>query len=176
MLDLVAKRYVKALLEGRDAESASIIYKELSEIASAYTNDKFIAIISSPEVSNSEKAGLIISFVDNCSDASKNLIKLLGDNKRLDIFPYIVSELKNQLAVMKNSYNGVVYTNNELGSDYISSIEEKFSKKFGVDLTLTQNVCDYDGIKVDIEGLGVEIGFSKQRLKSQIIDHILKAV
>ena len=39
-----------------------------------------------------------------------------------------------------------------------------------------QNVCDYDGIKVDIDGLGVEISFSKDRLKSQLIDHILKAV
>ncbi|MEN8718216.1 MAG: F0F1 ATP synthase subunit delta, partial [Sulfurovum sp.] len=58
----------------------------------------------------------------------------------------------------------------------MSSIEEQFSKKFNVNLSLSQNVCDYDGIKVDIDSLGVEISFSKERLKSQLIDHILKAV
>ena len=67
-------------------------------------------------------------------------------------------------------------TGQELSNDYVSSIEEQFSKKFDVKLSLSQNIGDYDGIKVDIDGLGVEISFSKDRLKSQLIDHILKAV
>ena len=90
--------------------------------------------------------------------------------------PLIAKELSSLIAKMNNSYVGVVYTNQELSSDYISSIEKQFSKKFDVKLSLSQNVCDYDGIKVDIDGLGVEISFSKERLKSQLIDHILKAV
>jgi len=77
---------------------------------------------------------------------------------------------------MNNTYVGVVYTNEELSKDYVSSIEKQFSKKFDVKLSLSQNVCDYDGIKVDIDGLGVEISFSKERLKTQMIDHILQAV
>ncbi|MFW2442606.1 F0F1 ATP synthase subunit delta, partial [Aliarcobacter butzleri] len=93
-----------------------------------------------------------------------------------DLLPFIAKDLNIQLAKMNNNYIGVVYTNQELSSDYISSIEKQFSKKFDVKLSLSQNVCDYDGIKVDIDGLGVEISFSKDRLKSQLIDHILKAV
>jgi len=77
---------------------------------------------------------------------------------------------------LNNSYEGVGYTNVELDSSDLSSIQEKFAKKFDITLALTQNICDYDGIKVDIEGLGVEIGFSKDRFKSQMIEHILKAV
>ncbi len=176
MKDLIAKRYVKALLEGRDVESSVAIGKELAEISSAYSDDKFVAIISSSEVTDSKKVELINSLVDGCSETTTNLIKLLGSNKRLDIIPFIDKELQTQIAVLNNIYTGVVYTNNELGSEYITSIEEKFSKKFDVNLTLTQNVCDYDGIKVDIDGLGVEISFSKERLKSQMINHILKAV
>ncbi|MFY4842872.1 F0F1 ATP synthase subunit delta, partial [Aliarcobacter butzleri] len=45
-----------------------------------------------------------------------------------------------------------------------------------VKVSLSHNVCEYDGIKVGIDGLGGEISFSKDRLKSQLIDHILKAV
>ncbi|AXX92973.1 F0F1 ATP synthase subunit delta [Malaciobacter molluscorum LMG 25693] len=176
MIDLVAKRYVKALLDGREVASVTALSEELNAISSAYNDDKFIAIISSIEVKNSDKVNLIISLLDNCSDTLKNLINLLSENKRLDIIPVIAKELKAQLAVINNSFNGVIYTNKELAAEYISSIEKEFSKKFNVDLSLTQNVCDYNGIKVDIDGLGVEISFSKDRLKSQMIDHILKAV
>ncbi|XPV69450.1 MAG: F0F1 ATP synthase subunit delta [Halarcobacter sp.] len=176
MKDLIAKRYVKALLDGRDLESATAICNELKTISSAFTQEKFVSIIASTEVKSSEKIELIISFLDNGSDDVKNLIKLLGTNKRLDIITDIAVELESQIAKMNNSYTGIVYTNNELSTDYISSIEEQFSKKFDVTLSLSQDVCDYDGIKVDIDSLGVEISFSKERLKSQMIDHILKAV
>ena len=94
----------------------------------------------------------------------------------MDIVPFIAQELKKQMNVLNNTYTGVVYTNKALESSYVDSITEKFSQKFDVKLSLEQNICDYDGIKVDIDGLGVEISFSKERLKSQMIDHILKAV
>ncbi len=176
MNDLIAKRYVKALLDGRDVNSSTTIYNELKTISSAFKEEKFISIISSSEVSSKDKEDLVISFVDGCSNDLKNLIKLLGTNKRIDLIPSLVKELDGQISEMNNTYTGVVFTNKELSADYVSSIEGQFSKKFDVKLSLSQNVCDYDGIKVDIDSLGVEISFSKQRLKSQMINHILKAV
>jgi len=176
MIDLVAKRYVKAVMAERENDGISSIYDELKEISTAYNDDKFISIISSTEVSTEKKVELILSFVDNCSDATSNLIKLLGDNKRLDIIPYIVGGLKNELSALNNSYEGVIYTNNALSDADVTKLNDQFAKRFNVSLTLTQNICDYDGIKVDIDGLGCEVGFAKGRLKSQMIDHILKAV
>ena len=176
MSDLVAKRYVKALLDGASTDSVSSIYNDIKQIASAYTDEKFVTIISSTEVSTDKKVELITSFVENSEQGIKNLIKLLADNKRLNIVPQIASELKKEIAILTNSYEGVVYTNIELSGSDLKSIQDKFAKKFDITLALTQNICDYDGIKVDIEGLGVEIGFSKDRLKSQMIEHILKAV
>jgi len=176
MIDLVAKRYVKALLDGRDVKSATAICNDLKNISSAFSDEKFTSILSSSEVKNSEKVNLVISFLEKDNEEIKNLIKLLGSHKRLNLIPDIVAELESKIAEMNNTYTGVVYTNKELATDYVSSIEKQFSKKFDVNLTLSQNVCDYDGIKVDIDSLGVEISFSKERLKSQMIDHILKAV
>ncbi|WP_072682765.1 F0F1 ATP synthase subunit delta [Arcobacter sp. LA11] len=176
MNDLIAKRYVKALLDGRDVKSATAIYDDLKTIASAFKEEKFISIISSSEVNSNDKENLVISFIDKCGDDLKNLIKLLGTNKRLDLIPAMVKELDGQISRMNNTYTGVVYTNKKLTAKYVSSIEDQFSKKFDVKLSLSQNVCDYDGIKVDIDSLGVEISFSKERLKSQMINHILKAV
>ena len=176
MIDLVAKRYVKALLDGSNIAEVNAVCDELNKISSAYADEKFVAIVSSSEIANSKKVEFIISLVDNISTTTKNLVKLLSDNKRLYIIPFIFHELRNQISVLNNSYTGVVYTNKKLDSSYVDSITEKFSKKFNINLTLEQNICDYDGIKVDIDGLGVEISFSKERLKSQMIDHILKAV
>ncbi len=176
MSGLVAKRYVKALLKDQDLNNASTIYNNIQSIAVAYNDEKFVSIVSSIEVPTSAKVELITSFMENSNDNLNNLIKLLADNKRLNIIPDIASELKKEIAKLNNSYEGVVYTNVELSEGDLSSIQEKFAKKFDITLALTQNICDYDGIKVDIEDLGVEIGFSKERLKSQMIEHILKAI
>jgi len=176
MIDLVAKRYVKALMSDRDTNNITSIYKELKEISTAYNDDKFNVIISSTEVENSKKIELILSFIDKPSDVITNLIKLLGDNKRLDIVPSIVDDLESQLSDINNSYKGVIYTNEELSKDDVEALNSQFSQKFKVDLELSQNICDYDGVKVSIDGLGVEVGFAKSRLKSQMIEHILKAV
>ncbi len=176
MNDLIAKRYVKALIEGKDSSAISALSSNLTTISTAFADEKFNSIISSPEVSDSEKVELVLSLASNADETMTNLIKLLGEKRRLSLLPEISTELNAQLAKLDNKYEGVVYTNQELSSDYVSSIEKQFSKKFDVDLSLSQDVCDYDGIKVDIDGLGVEISFSKERLKSQMIDHILKAV
>jgi F-type H+-transporting ATPase subunit delta len=176
MIDLVAKRYVKALMSEVDTNGLSSIFNELNTILPAYADEKFLLIISSTDVLVDKKIDLILSFVDNASNTIINLIKLLGEKKRLDIIPSIVSILKNELSILNNSYTGVIYTNVELSNVEVEKLNSQFAAKFKVSLSLTQNICDYDGIKVDIDGLGVEIGFSKERLKSQMLDHILKAV
>jgi F-type H+-transporting ATPase subunit delta len=176
MVDLVAKRYVKALMFERDNEGLTLVYNELKVISSAFAYDKFLLILSSIEVESSKKVELILSFSDTCSESTKNLVKLLGENKRLAIIPVIVHELEAQLSVLNNSFKGVIYTNEELEQSDVDILNSQFSQKFKVELNLTQNICDYDGVKVSIDGLGVEVGFAKSRLKSQIIEHILKAV
>ena len=175
MNDLIAKRYVKALVDGRDSKAIKALSANLNTISTAYADEKFNSIISSPEVSDSKKVELVLSLVKKADETLTNFVKLLGEKRRLSLLSDIAAELDVQIAKLNNEYVGVVYTNQELSKDYVSSIEKQFSKKFDVNLSLSQNVCDYDGIKVDIDGLGVEISFSKERLKSQMIDHILKA-
>jgi F-type H+-transporting ATPase subunit delta len=149
---------------------------QLQLISTAYNNEKFLLIISSTDIVLDKKIELILSFLDDCNNIIKNLIELLGENRRLNIIPHISSEFSKQLAVIKNSYAGVVYSSEVLSDDYLNNMQISFSNKFNVELALKNEVCDYDGIKVDIDGLGIEIGFSQERLKSQMIDYILKAV
>jgi len=176
MSNLVAKRYVRALINGRDIDTISKIQDELNFLSTAFNNEKFVLIISSVDITSEEKVNLLLSFFDNCSDIMKNLIILLGKNRRLNIIPNISSQINKDVATIKNSYIGTVYSADELSIQYLNEIESSLSKKFDVQLSLHNVVGSYDGIKVDIDGLGVEISFSQERLKSQMIDHILKAV
>jgi F-type H+-transporting ATPase subunit delta len=176
MIEQVAKRYVKALMTQRDTDSLTSVYNELLTIKPAFNDEKFVSILSTTDIAVADKVTLILSFLDNASSSVTNLVKLLGEKNRLDIIPEIVNSLAKELAVLNNSYTGIVYTNKELSSVDMDKLNGQFSKKFNVNLELSQNICDYNGIKVDIDGLGCEIAFSKERLKSQMIDHILKAV
>ena len=176
MVELLAKKYVKALVDGKECSLVEKYAKDLNEIASAYTDDKFMTIISSSDVATEDKVNLIVSFVEAIDQSVKNLISLLGKNRRLEIIPAITDELNRYLGDFTKNYTGVVYSSEALGDDYINSLAEKFASKFDVSLTLKNVVCDYDGVKVDIEGLGIEIGLSKDRLRTQLIEHILKAV
>lgn len=176
MVDLVAKRYVKAIMIDSNNKSLTTVFNELNTISNAFLSDKFVSIINSTEISVESKIDLILSFLKRVSKKTSNLIKLLGEKKRLDIIPDIVNILGNELAVLNNSYKGIIYTNVKLSTQEVAKLNKQFSAKFDVNLKLTQNVCDYDGIKVDIDGLGIEVGFSKDRLKAQLIEHILKAV
>ena len=51
MSNLVAKRYVKALLVGQNTEDALAIYKNIKDISTAYNDDRFLSIIASTDIS-----------------------------------------------------------------------------------------------------------------------------
>jgi len=176
MIELVAKRYVKALMIDRSNEELTSIYTELNTIASAFKDEKFSLIIKSTDISIEKKNELVLSFVENCTNSTKNLVRLLSQKKRLALIPNIVSDLENELAVINNTYNGVIYTNKELSDQDVEKLTSQFSSKLNVKLSLTQNICEYDGIKVDVDGLGVEVAFSKSNLRTQMINHIMKAI
>jgi len=73
MNDLVAKRYVKALVEGREVKALTALGKNLNEISTAFTDEKFNSIVSSPEVSDNQKVELITSLVKK-ADASLTIL------------------------------------------------------------------------------------------------------
>ncbi|MBI3874058.1 MAG: F0F1 ATP synthase subunit delta [Arcobacter sp.] len=177
MSNLIAKRYVKALVKNRDINHIAKINEQLQFIASAYGDIKFLDIINSIDVTTYKKVDLLLSFIGSDNDyLVNNLLILLGQNRRLLLVPSIAIELNKQYAVLINQYSGNVYSNVTLSSNYLIDVQNKLASKFGVNLKLTNIVCEYDGIKVDIDGLGVEIGFEKNKFKSQMIEHILKAV
>ena len=89
MKELIAKKYVKALVSDLSKDEFNNFTAKLQEIANAFANEKFQNIIVSPNLKNSQKADFVLSLVGEADQKFVNFIKLLGENKRLDILPIL---------------------------------------------------------------------------------------
>ena len=176
MEELVAKRYVKALIESSNIEELENYLNYLEALSKAFENKDIAQILYSPEIDENKKCELLIESIKDANEKFKNFLKLLAEKKRISLIPDIYKELKNQLYILKNEYEGVVYSESELNDQEIKEIEDSLSKKVGAKIVLKKAPQKYDGIKVEVDSLGIEISFSRSKIKNQIIEHILKAI
>ena len=177
MEELIAKRYIKALKSDADLESMQNMTTIFSVLSESFENEKFVKIIDSPNVDIKDKSKLLLDAVkDANSNKVNNFIKLLVENKRINIIPAIAKELKKDVAKSTKNYEGVIYSDTDIDTKLIEKLSAGLSKKFNSKISLVSVKNDFNGIKVDVEGLGIEINFSKDRIDSQIIEHIIKAI
>lgn len=177
MQELIAKRYVKALIEavGADSlENVSVIFDALSQ---QFSDAKFVQIMSSADIASTEKEAILIASVEKSGSTElTNFIKLLVEQKRIDIIPAIAKALTKAIAKTNKQYTGTVYSDSDIDAASITGLSEGLSKKVDASVTLEFVKTDFDGIKVEVEDLGVEVNFSKTRLNTQLVEHILKAI
>jgi len=177
MEELIAKKYIKALKDGSDLKYIQGVKSVFDALASSFEDDKFVNIVSNPNVNVKDKETLLLDAVKSAkSDKLNNFIKLLVEHKRINIIPAIAKELGRDIANETKTYSGVVYSNTKIDAKTIKQLASGLSKKFDSTITLEYVKSDFNGIKVEVEGLGVEIDFSKDRINSQIIEHIIKAI
>jgi F-type H+-transporting ATPase subunit delta len=110
------------------------------------------------------------------SEKINNFIKLLAEKNRFELIPEIALQISKEIAVVNNAYTGKIFSDTDIDAAMVKSISAGLSKKVDANITLEFVKTDFDGIKVEVEDLGVEINFSKERINSTLIDHILKAI
>jgi F-type H+-transporting ATPase subunit delta len=177
MEELIAKRYIKAMSSGVDAASIQNMASVFDVLADFFKEEKFVSIINNPNVSSKDKSEILLEAVASADSSQvNNLIKLLVENKRINIIPAIAQELKKDLAASTKTYSGTVYSDSEIDAGTMEQLSSGLSKKFDSTISLSYVKNDFDGIKVDVESLGVEINFSKTRINGQMIEHIVKAI
>ncbi len=177
MEELIAKKYIKALKTNSDLESLQTISEIFSVLSESFSDEKFVNVIENPHVNMSDKAEILLAAVKPASsDVLNNFIKLLVEHKRIGIIPAIADELKKYIADSTKTYGGVIYSDSDIDAKVITDLSNGLNKKFDSTISLDFIKNDFNGIKVEVEGLGVEINFSKDRIDSQIIEHIIKAI
>jgi len=100
----------------------------------------------------------------------------LVEKNRIAVIPAIAEGMRKMMARSNKTYTGTVYSNSDINEESMKSISNGLSKKVDANVSLTFVKNDFAGIKVDVEDLGIEINFSKDRINSQLIEHILKAI
>ncbi|WP_457594305.1 F0F1 ATP synthase subunit delta [Hydrogenimonas sp.] len=174
---LIAKRYVKALIEAVGDKKISAATKTLEAIAKAFADRKFAEIMISPEVKKSQKEELVLALAgEKCDPKIANFIKVLNIHGRLGLIPEIVRLLQKELQRRANRYEGVVESSVKLDKKLIGELESSLSKYVNATVVLHPVKSKGEGIKVTIEDLGLEASFSKERVASDMINHILKAL
>ncbi len=174
---LIAKRYVRALASVMSQEDLANTSALFAALAEAYEEKAFADLINNPDVATDAKEKLLLSMVESAkSDTVNNLMKLLVEKRRLSIIPAMAEELRLTLARASKTYSGKVYSKEAVEEATLEALSGDLSKKMDATITLAYVPSDYDGIKVEVEDLGVEINLSKTRLNAQLIEHILKAI
>jgi F-type H+-transporting ATPase subunit delta len=177
MARLIAKRYVKALASTLDQDSLANAKVLFDALAEAFDMQAFTDLINDPEIGTDKKVTFLLAVVESAgSPEVNNLIRLLADHRRLAIIPAIAEELRLMLAAADKKYEGKVYSSDAVEAETLSALGSDLGKKMGATITLTYVASDYDGIKVEVEDLGVEVGLSKSRINAQLVEHILKAI
>ena len=175
MEELIAKRYATALSSvSKDIKGVSEILNVLTE---AINVEEVKIALTSPIVDGEKKTEMILSTLGKDADTTLvNFIKILGENKRLDLIPAIAKVLNAELQKASNKYEGVVKSGKKLGKEELAKLEETLATYTGSKIKLKQEKSDLDGLRVSVDDLGIEVNFSKQRVKEQLIDFIKKSL
>ena len=175
MEELIAKRYAKALSSvSKDIAGVAGV---LNVLTTAVATPEVTKALLSPIVASEKKTEMILSTLGDNADATLvNFIKILGENKRLDLIPAIAKVLNADLQKVSNEYEGVLTSKETLDEKALSNLEETLKKYTGSKIKLTQEKSDVDGLRVSVDDLGIEVNFSKQRVKDQLIDFIKKSL
>jgi len=175
MEELIAKRYATAL--SSVSKDVAAIVKVLNVLTEAIDTDEVKVALTSPIVSAEKKTEMILSALgENTDTVLVNFIKILGENKRLDLIPVIAKVLNADLQKEANKYEGVLKSSKKLDKDELNKLEETLKKYTGSTIKLKQKKTDLDGLRVSVEDLGIEVNFSKERVKEQLIDFIKKSL
>ncbi len=177
MEELIANRYVNALVEITSSEQRAGFSSVLSAISTLFDDAKVAESLTSPLIKAEQKTAFVLDGLGkDCDVKLQNFIKIIGENGRLDLLPAIARKLEQAIQKENNQYNGIILSSNRLEDSEIAELEASLKTYTGSDVKLTQQESTLDGIKVSVEDLGIEVNFSKQRVKEQLIDFITKSL
>jgi len=174
---LVAKRYVKALKKSFKTNELVKIDTVFSTLSDSLKQPRIARFMENPEISRKDKIDILLETIKSVkSEKLNNFFRLLVQNGRFSIIPSISKILKEEISSIKNSYVGYIYSNEALDNKSLVNLSRDLSSKIGARINLQYIKNDFNGIKIDVKDLGIEIDFSQTKIDSQIINHILKAI
>jgi F-type H+-transporting ATPase subunit delta len=171
---MVVDKYVKALIQAVDKDELIKIYEAISKLAAVAKEEKFILLVKSPIISIDEKVKILKQITGCESKHFENFMRILLENKRIDLLKDIAKRLYAEISNLMNVYEGVV--EGKVSDITLKALEVKLSKKFNAEIKLAKKDVDVNGIRVYVNVLDVEVSILEDRIKQNLISQILKAI
>ena len=169
-----AKKYAKVLLSNTDEETLESVKEYLKSISNLFKEAKFRDTILSPLVKSEDKLNIL--NVNDENVVLKNLLNLLIEKNRISLMPFIYEELRVAEAVRNNQFDGFIYVTEDINQETIQELTKNIEKKTNAKINFKLQKDKIDGFKVEVPDLGIEASFSNDRLKQQLISHILRGI
>ncbi len=171
---MIVDKYVKALLLSLNENEVVEVYKAVAKLSLVAKEPKFILLVKSPLLTVDEKVDFLSKTAECENSKFKNFLRILIENKRIDLIKEIYKKLYAEVSKMFNTYAGTVI--GKVSEDTLKAIEDKLSKEFNATIKLKLKDEDLKGIKVLVDVLDVEIAVVEDRIKQNLIDTIIKAI
>ncbi len=171
---MVVEKYTKAFLASLNKDEVAEAYEAIARIALVAKDPKFILIVKSPMLSVEEKLQFLSEIAEYKNEKFINFLRIVLENKREDLFKEIHTSLYEKVSKYFNTYAGVV--EGKVSEDMLKEIENKLSQKFNAEIRLLLKEKDINGIKVFVDILNVEVAINEDKIKSDLINDILKAI
>jgi F-type H+-transporting ATPase subunit delta len=151
----IARRYAKALLEVARAENIlEETAAELDKLAAIAADPEIGAALANPLYSEARRAELATTLGADLNPTTRNFVRLLGDQKRLDQIVGIADQYRRLLDNQLGRVRAVITSSTPLEPGVIDKLIATFTAKTGKHV-LAETVVDESqlgGVIVDIEG------------------------
>ena len=174
--DVIAKKYARAIYDSYKGDIKNAL-EALSKVIVASSNDEYNKVIQNPFFSYEQKADFVLSVVDTKEDKVINFIKLVAKKNKLIILPSIVNYLNLFYLNDSGKYEGSIFASQKMNQKDVDNLSKLVSKKISKDVSLSyKEDSKFNGVKISIEQLDLELVFSKDYIRNKLSSHILKAI
>ena len=132
--ETIARPYAQAIYDHSEGWEA-----DLKQLELALDTPEVKMLIDSPKLAYKEKTDVFLSlFEGQIESKTSNLVKVLGESKRISLIPHISKEYRKLLSGTKSSSEVVITSAFELSEQQLEKVTDSLKGRYGESLTVEQ--------------------------------------
>ena len=132
--ETIARPYAQAIYDHSEGWEV-----DLEQLELALKTPEVQMLIDSPKLAYKEKTEVFLSlFEGQIESKTSNLVKVLGESKRISLIPHISKEYRKLLSGTKSSSEVVITSAFELSAEQLEKVTDSLKSRYGDSLTVEQ--------------------------------------
>ena len=132
--ETIARPYAQAIYDHSEGWEV-----DLEQLELALKTPEVQMLIDSPKLAYKEKTEVFLSlFEGQIESKTSNLVKVLGESKRISLIPHIGKEYRKLLSGTKSSSEVVITSAFELSAEQVEKVTDLLKGRYGDSLTVEQ--------------------------------------